>query len=73
MAGQPAMPSAMRVADRSISLAVRLGVPEHQAAALIAGICASVAVRLRDQGVTDLEWVWAVQRRAITRANQPRV
>lgn len=68
-ADQPMMPSPARAADRSIALAVRLGVPRRQAPALIAGICATVAVNLRDQGATDLDWIWSVQRRAIARAN----
>ena len=68
MTDQPAMPSPARAADRSIALAVRLGIPRSEAPRLIARICTDTAIRLSDQGISDLGWLWQVQDRALSRS-----
>lgn len=63
----PVMPSPARAADRSIVLAVRLGVSKRDAPGLIVQVCAGTAIRLSAHGCTDLTWIRQVQARALAR------
>lgn len=57
------MPSARRVARRSVALVARQGLPRAQAAAVIMHLCDDVATRLY-QAKADPDLSWLIQLRA---------
>lgn len=73
MSGQPAMPSPARAADKSIAVAVRMGVPASEAPRVVAELTGVVMRRIYRQGDTDLTWLYDLQQAAIARipARQP--